>query len=224
MHLDAKNKTIRAMFKYQPPRSGRKYAMKQCHCKSGRLWSCAFDDDVVAINARIKANVSKRYINSCGVPLQYGGWNVEQGTTSDLSTNGYDYPAAGEEFSIPDAADPPLRESRPRSLWFRLHFVFPVCHPFPLVVSQYLNHASLILGPSQIRTCAVSASGSQISLAFRTLACAVQRDQVCQTLRIYQRMKVCEAIECFPVHIAILTPTAQVTFRQPKNFRTKRHQ
>ena len=57
-----------------------------------------------------------------------------------------------------------LRASRPRSLWFRLRFVFPVCHWFPVVVSQYFNRASLTLGPSQIRTCGVTASGSQTSL------------------------------------------------------------
>ncbi len=57
-----------------------------------------------------------------------------------------------------------LLASRPRSLWFRLGFVFPVCHWFPVVVSQDPNRAALTLGPSQIRTCPFLASGSQISL------------------------------------------------------------
>ena len=39
-------------------------------------------------------------------------------------------------------------------------FVFPVVHPFPLVVSQYLNRVQLNVNPSQNRTCAVNASGS----------------------------------------------------------------
>ena len=41
-----------------------------------------------------------------------------------------------------------LGVSRPRSLWVRLRFVFPVGHPFPLVVSQYFNLAALTVGPS----------------------------------------------------------------------------
>ncbi len=42
--------------------------------------------------------------------------------------------------------------------------MFTVCHGFPVVVSQYYNRAALTLGPSQIRTCAVNASGSQPTL------------------------------------------------------------
>ncbi len=130
----------------------------------------------------------------------------------------------GQQTLLQVRHDPSLPASRPRSLWFRLRFVFPVCHWFPVVVSHYFNHASLTLGPSQIRTCAVNASGSQISLAFRTPSFAIHRDQVCQTLRIYQRMKVRETREIRPAHIAFLTPAAQVTLRQPTNFRAIRHQ
>ncbi len=50
--------------------------------------------------------------------------------------------------------------SRPGSLGFRIRFVFPVVHPFPLVVSQYLIHVQLIPGPSQNRACAARAPGS----------------------------------------------------------------
>jgi len=53
-----------------------------------------------------------------------------------------------------------LRVSRPGSLGFRIRFVFPVVHPFPLVVSQYLIRVQLTPGPSQNRACAVNAPGS----------------------------------------------------------------
>ena len=42
--------------------------------------------------------------------------------------------------------------------------MFPVGHWFPGVVSQDCIHAKLITGPSQIRTCTVRASGSQVLL------------------------------------------------------------
>ena len=54
----------------------------------------------------------------------------------------------------------PLGVSRPGSLGFRIRFVFPVVHPFPLVVSQYLIRVQLTPGPSQNRACAVNAPGS----------------------------------------------------------------
>jgi hypothetical protein len=45
----------------------------------------------------------------------------------------------------------PLGVSRPGSLGFRIRFVFPVVHPFPLVASQYLIHVQWTPGPSQNR-------------------------------------------------------------------------
>jgi hypothetical protein len=50
--------------------------------------------------------------------------------------------------------------SRPGSLGCRIRFVFPVGHPFPLVVSQYSIRVQLAPGPSQNRACAVNAPGS----------------------------------------------------------------
>ena len=49
--------------------------------------------------------------------------------------------------------------------------MFPVVHPFPLVVSQYFIRAQLNLSPSQNRTCAVNASGSQPSLVTKDYHC-----------------------------------------------------
>ena len=102
--------------------------------------------------------------------------------------------------------------SGPGTLEFRLRFVFPVVHLFPLVVSQYFNHVQLTAGPSQIRTCRFPASGSQNSLGPPIQQLTVHRDQVRQTFRTRQGMKLAETIEFLPAHIALLAPTAQMTF------------
>ena len=94
------------------------------------------------------------------------------------------------------------------SLEFRLRFVFPVVHQFPEMVSQYLNHVQLSIGPSQIRTCHFLASGSQQSLVPPTGQHAVHRDQVRQTFGTRQRVKLREAIEFRPTHIALLAAAA----------------
>gem|GEM_PF-2104491 len=58
---------------------------------------------------------------------------------------------------------------------FRMTFVFCVVHLFPLVVPQYFIRVRLCLKPSQNRTCAVNASGSQPSLVTNTPAAATSR-------------------------------------------------
>ena len=85
-------------------------------------------------------------------------------------------PSGGERLTTSKTGTPPLRVSRPWSLWFRLRFVFPVCHGFPVVVSQYLNLAALTVGPSQIRTCRVTASGSQPTPDIREGCCESARE------------------------------------------------
>jgi hypothetical protein len=82
-------------------------------------------------------------------------------------TNVTDYGTATIDCPFHIRTNSTLRVSRPGSLRFRIRFVFPVCHLFPVVVSQYLIHVQLIADPSQNRTCAVNASGSP-----PTLACA----------------------------------------------------
>ena len=114
--------------------------------------------------------------------------------------------------------------SRPGSLGFRLSFVFPVVHLFPLVVSQYYNPVQLTAGPSQIRTCHFLASGSQTSLVSLTHSLTAQCNQVDQTTRIGQGVGFREAVEIAPVHIALLAPAAEVAFGHHPNARTVSHQ
>ena len=57
-----------------------------------------------------------------------------------------------------------LGASRTISFRFRIGFVFTVCHGFLFVVSQYSLLVQLKTEPSQNRTCAVNASGSQPTL------------------------------------------------------------
>ena len=64
-----------------------------------------------------------------------------------------------------------LRASRPGSLRVRIRFVFPVCHSFPIVVSQDSIHVQLTTGPSQNRTCAVNASGSPPTPTYTAVRC-----------------------------------------------------
>ena len=50
------------------------------------------------------------------------------------------------------------------SLGFRIRFVFTVCHGFPHCGVTIFDPCTIEFAPSQIRTCAVNASGSQASL------------------------------------------------------------
>ena len=60
--------------------------------------------------------------------------------TRSIKFNGCDNRAATEDLVAIARSPPvtsPLRVSRANSLVFRIRFVFPVCHRFPFVVSQY---------------------------------------------------------------------------------------
>ena len=118
---------------------------------------------------------------------------------------------------------PQLGASRPRSLWFRLNFVFTVVHWFPVVVSQYYNPAALTFGPSQIRTCRVTASGSQLSLVIRTHPLCDMRSGR-SNVWAGQRMLLREGIELVPIHITVLAPAAKVTLGHPASLAAVGHQ
>ena len=64
-----------------------------------------------------------------------------------LLANVGDHPVAAKKLWCKFAADRRLGVSRPGSLGFRIRFVFPVVHLFPLVVSEYSIHVFMTRPP-----------------------------------------------------------------------------
>ena len=117
-----------------------------------------------------------------------------------------------------------LRVSRANSLVFRIRFVFPVGHLFPLVVSQDLIHAQSSSPPRRSGRAPLTHPAPSHHLSHRTASCTSHRDQVNQAFRGRERVLLQKRIELRPVQVAALTPATQVSFRHPTSMIAIRHQ